>query len=95
MREKGPPPYQRQLGEVGELEKYRFPKGTMIWPENSGRGTLTEGCWAEKLPCKIKNLTGFESCGPLSLYWGGKYWKLPNGTRFGAYSRNAKKIKLG
>lgn len=96
MKERERPPYQRRFGEEGELERYLFPKGTMIWPETSGRGVLTEGCYAERLPpqIKIKGLTGFQSCGPLHLYFDRKYWTLPQGTRFGACLKNAKRVKI-
>ncbi|MGB9911326.1 MAG: hypothetical protein ACPLKP_01835 [Microgenomates group bacterium] len=94
MREKELHPYQRRLGEEGELERYLFPKGTMIWPKYSGRGILTQDCYAKRLNCKIRGLTGFKSCEPLFLRLDERHWTLPEGTTFGAYVKTGKKRKI-
>ncbi len=84
-----------QIGLDQERKDYYiFPEGTMIWPENSGRGVLTQSLQAQKLKEKIKGLSGWQAETPAHLYLDGKHWQLSKNTRFGAYSQNARKVTL-
>ncbi len=67
----------------------------IIFPENSGRGSLRKPVYAERLNNKIKGLPGFRALERVDLYFDGHYWSLPEGTIFGAYARNARKRKIG
>ena len=72
-----------------------FEKGTVIWPSDSRRGVLRSDVYAEKLEGqKVAGLTAFKAKERLDLYFDGKFWSLPEGTVFGAYSKNAKKRKI-
>lgn len=75
---------------------YFFAKGTTIFPESNRRGDLRSPIHAKKLPTKIKGLTGFESIERIDLQYLSLrelYWSMPPGTRFGAWSKTAHKVK--
>jgi len=90
------PPYQLHLGEEGEKlsDLFYFSEGVVIWPERGSRGVLREGVYAQKTKMKVQGLTGFKALGRIDLYLDSKYWSLPEGTIFGAYAKNAKKVSL-
>ncbi len=48
------PSYQRHLKEP-EGDKYFFPEGVVIWPQNTGRGVLQNGVYALRIEEKSKD----------------------------------------
>ncbi len=87
-------PYQLRLEEP-KGDRYFFPEGTMTWPQTTGRGILQSGVYALRLKrVKIKGLTGFQLLEPATLYFNGRFWTLSEGTPFGAYVKNGRKIKI-
>jgi len=92
--EGGRKPYQLRLDEQTPETLWFFEKGIVIWPSSSERGVLRSGVYAEKLKRqKVAGLTAFKARERLDLYLDGNFWSLPEGTIFGAYTKNAKKIK--
>ncbi len=76
----------------------RFPRGTTIYPENSGRGSIGHDVLARKLPNKkISNLTAYEALTPVDMTvfsrHGAYSRTLPKGSKFGAYASKARKPK--
>jgi len=55
---------------------------------------LTRSIHARRTNGKIKGLTGYQALTRIDLYLNGRYWSLPEGTLFGAYSKKAHKRKI-
>jgi hypothetical protein len=87
-------PYQLRLGEKLPEIIYRFDVGTVIYPLHSHRGVLQAPIFAQKTKSKHNGLTVYESMTRVDLYFDGRFWSLPEGTLFGAYSKQAHKVKI-
>ncbi len=91
--------YQPPLEGISSSETegdVSFAAGTTIFLEQGGRGDLRGPIEAKKLSKKIKGLSGFEAVTRIDLEykaWNARYWSMPSGTRFGAWSKSAHKIK--
>lgn len=94
MSKEGKRPYQLHLDEQVPETIYEFFAGTVIYPERSSRGVLTRSIHARRTNGKIKGLTGYQALTRIDLYLNGRYWSLPEGTLFGAYSKKAHKRKI-
>lgn len=85
------PGYQTHFGEEKVETVYRFLKGTVVYPDRSGRGMLRNDISAKKLPYSVSGLTGWRAGCQMDLHHDGHYWSLPEGTDFGAYADKARK----
>lgn len=86
---------QRRLVPEQKQPYYVFPKGTMVWPQRSGRGVLTADLQAEKL--EGEEVSGYQAWKAefnMHLYLNGRFWQRSRGTPFGAPVKSAEKIKL-
>ncbi len=87
--------YQLHFDEEIPETLYFFSKETVIYPQYSKRGVLTNNVFAEKIEgYKVRGLTAFKSRQRLYLYLDNRYWTLPEGTIFGAYAKNAKRREI-
>jgi len=83
-----------QQNFAGTQEKRRgdclIQSGTVIWPSRTGRGVVQKNFCAEKIDHEIKGLTGFrvKNNGETVLLYLGGYWRISDGSLFGAYSNN-------
>jgi hypothetical protein len=94
LRKEGSP-YQLHLGEKIPETLYRFDKGTVIYPLDSRQGVLRDSIFAEKTDRKDRGgLIVYKSKTPIDLYFDRRFWSLPEGTLFGAYSKQAHKVKI-
>jgi len=74
---------------------YELPKGTTIWPENSGWGVVQETSTVLRVPGEqIRGLSAFEIRNrPLPLYLNQRWWSIRPFTRFGAHVRRLTKVR--
>lgn len=81
---------QRLRPETGEIY-HVFPIGTVVWPERSRRGVLTEDLQAEKLDGKkVRDFQAWKAEGVVRLYLDRRYRQLSSGTLFGAPENSAR-----
>jgi len=86
---------QKQFDAVGKTTICEIPEETMVWPEGGGRGVLQKGLFADRLGNrKVRGLPAFRARGPVLLYFDRNYWTIPQGTIFGTYARDVKKIVI-
>ncbi|MBI5123139.1 hypothetical protein HZA75_04755 [Candidatus Roizmanbacteria bacterium] len=86
--------YQLHLGEKVPEIVYRFNKATVIYPWGSHRGVLRNPVTARKTEMKRYGLMVYESLSRIDLYFSNRYWSLPEGTFFGAFSNKRHEIKI-
>jgi len=85
---------QERLGPEQTEDYYLFPEGTVVYPQSSGRGVLTDPLQAEKLKGRVKGLQAWMAEANMHLFLNGEYWQLSRGTSFGAPVRSAKRVKV-
>lgn len=89
--------------EGEKLPIYNFSKGTMIWPERTGRGVVQNERGINAVPTldkkgkqrKSKGLSQWQSLETATLYLDDRYWSLSQKSLFSAYKKNAKRVKTG
>lgn len=88
--------------ESERLPIYNFPKGTMIWPEHTGRGVVQNENGLNANPVldrrgkqqKVKNLSLWKSLETARLYRDRRFWSLPEHSQFTAYKSNARRVRV-
>jgi len=86
---------QERLGPKEKQTYFVFPKGKMIWPENSGRGVLEQDLQARKEKGKkTRNYQAWVAENGAKLYLDTNHWQLSPGFHFGAPVSSAKEVRI-